>query len=281
MGLATMTEPVVATTPVTPPRAPFRWRHLAIWLPLCCIHGTAMAWLAFGIQSQFAPLLLFPALVGLGAGATLVGLMRVAQVSGRPVLLAGVLVSCSLTVVGQHFFSYQQQRAAAEQQALEFRKAAEAHPDLVRGTVPQPALGLRQFLHWQAMRGRPIGGEIVARGAWAWASWAAEGLITVLVAMAIVVPAARQPYCDQCRSWYRTMRRGKLDAESVVPLADAAGLEIPDGEHQAQYRLVSCQGGCGAIGFEICWDLADGRSRAVRSWVAAEDRATLMEKLGA
>jgi hypothetical protein len=250
-----------------------------LWLPLCLVHGTATAWLAFGVQKHFSPLGLFPVVVGLLLGVTLAGLMRLVHVGGRGTLVCGTIVAWAAAVFGQHYFSYQEQRETAERQAAQFRMAAQAHPDLVRGTPPKPASGVFDYLRWQAIRGRPIIGKTVARGPWAWASWAFDGCLTLLAALLVVVPASRKPYCDRCRTWFSTIRRGSLSAATAGELASVVGLEFPVDGQGAAYRIVHCQGGCGVAGFEICWELPRGPSNLVRLWISPGDRARLEDLL--
>ena len=261
-----------------PPRAQFRPGSLALWLPLCVVHGTATAWLAYGVQKHFAPLGLFPVLVGLGIGVTLAGLMRVVQVANTRTILLGAVVASSLAVVGQHYFSYREQRETAIRQAAQFRLAAQAHPGLVQGTPPQPASGLFEYLRWQALRGRPIWGDVIARGGMAWASWAVDGILILVAALFVITPASLQPYCNQCRTWFSTVRRGRLEPSVVETVTRTLGTEASEGICEGAYRIVHCQGGCGVAGFEICWELTDGSRESKRIWVSREDRANL-EKL--
>ncbi|NLS91639.1 MAG: hypothetical protein GXX96_05595 [Planctomycetaceae bacterium] len=258
-----------------PPRASFHAAHLALWLPLCLIHGAAAAWLAYGVQKHFAPLGLFPILVGLAIGVTLAGLTRLVHVAGRGTILAGAVLSCAVAVFGQHYFSYQEQKETAQRQAAQFQIAARAHPDLVRGTPPKPASGVLEYLRWQAIRGRPIAGRIVARDLWAWASWALDGCLTLAATLLVIVPAARQPYCDRCRTWFSTVRRGRLPAATAADLAAAVGLEPPDDAQDAAYRLVHCQGGCGPAGLELSWELPKGRRTVQQVWIPPNDRSRL------
>ncbi len=261
-----------------PPRAQFRFWHLARWLPLCLVHGTAVAWLAFGLQKHFAPLGLFPILVGLVLGVTLAGLMRLVQVANTRTILLGAVVAWAMTVFGQHYFSFQEQRETAIREAAQFRLAAQAHPDVVRGTPPKPASGVFEYLRWQALRGRPIAGERVARGPAAWASWAFDGCLTLVAALLVIWPASRRSYCNQCGTWFSTIRRGRLAAASAKALVAAVGVEASEDIGDGTYRFVHCQGGCGVAGFEICWESADGRRITRRVWVSPDDRSRL-EKL--
>ncbi len=268
-----MSEPQV--TAARPPRASFHAAHLALWLPLSLIHGAAAAWLAYGVQKHFAPLGLFPVLVGLAIGVTLAGLMRLLHVAGRSTILAGAVLSCAVAVFGQHYFGFQEQKETAQRQAAQFQLAAQAHPDLVQGTPPEPASGVFEYLRWQAIRGRPIAGRIVARDLWAWASWAFDGCLTLAAALLVVVPAARKPYCDRCRTWFSTVRRGRLSAANAADLAAALGLEPPEDAQDAAYRLVHCQGGCGPAGLELSWELPKGRRTVRQVWISPNNRPRL------
>ena len=213
---------------VAMPRAAFQLSQFLWWLPACLIHGTVVAWLAYGVQKSFAPLGLFPVLVGIVLGMTLAGLMRLVQVANRRTIVAGAAVACIATVAGQHFFSYQEQRETAVRQAAQFRIAAQAYPGLVQGKPPQPASSLIDYLRWQAIRGRPIFGDVVARGSMAWTSWAVDACLVLAATMVVVIPASRQPYCNQCRTWFSTVRRGRLAASEAVKVATALGTEVPD-----------------------------------------------------
>jgi hypothetical protein len=272
-----MSEPQVErqVSASVPPRAQFRLGNLALWLPLCLVNGAAAAWLAYGVQKHFAPLGLFPVLVGLGIGVTLAGLMRLVQVANTRTILLGAVIASLLAVVGQHYFSYREQRETAIRQAAQFRMAAQAHPDLVQGTPPQPASGLFEYLRWQAMRGRPIWGDVVARGGMAWASWAFDGILVLAAALLVITPASLQPYCNQCRTWFSTVRRGRLGPSAAEEVARTLRMEAPEGIREGGYRIVHCQGGCGVAGFEICWELNNGNRDVKRIWVSPEDRAKL------
>ncbi len=272
-------QPQQQTSAAGPPRAEFRLRHFGLWLPLCVVHGAAIAWLAFGIQKYFAPLGIFPLLVGLFLGMTLAGLMRVVQVAGTRTILLGTVVASAAAVLGQHYISFQEQRETAMRQAAQFRIAAQAHPDLVRGTPPKPASGVFEYLRWQALRGRPIAGDTVARGAWAWASWAFDGCLTLLVALLVIAPASRRPYCNQCRTWFSTVRRGRLAVGQAGEAAAVIDMEVPEDAGEATYRFVHCQGGCGTAGFELCWELPNGRRTTKRVWISSADRLRLEELL--
>ena len=97
-----------STRPQADVLAGARFRPLAFfaWLAAAAALGAVAAWLAVGAQFYFAPLLLFPILVGTGLGAASVGLMRIAQMGNRPTVLLGVLLSAAVAVAGQHYLGY-------------------------------------------------------------------------------------------------------------------------------------------------------------------------------
>lgn len=266
-------------TSAEPPGAPeLQWRRLALWLPVCCVHGAGLAWAAVTVQAYFAPWLVFPLLLGAVLGATGVGLMRLCQVGHRGTLLLGTLTAALVTVGGQHYIGYRTARDVAQQEAETFRLARQFKPELLKGSAPMPAEGFVQFMRWEAARGRPIG-SYTAQGLLAWGTWVLDGLLVLAAAVAVVVPASRQPYCSRCRSWFRTTRRGRLDALAAGELASRIELAVPGDLASVRYRLVACAGGCGPTGFELCWENASGKSSSARVWLDAERRNRIVDTL--
>ena len=265
-----------------PPRAArFRWPALALWLPTCGLLSAAVAWLAVVVAKHFAPLMIFPILVGLVLGVTLVGLARLMQAGNRPTVVLGTIVACLVAVVGQHYACYRVDRDLDLEQAESFHQAEQKHPGLVLGTAPQPARDVFDYLRRQADEGRPLLGSYVARGPAAWTSWTADGLLLTAAALLVVLPAVRQPYCGRCRSWFRTTRRGQLDADSARRLAGGLKIELPDSVASIDYRVVSCSAGCDPTGFEICWIGESGKSSSARVWLGADQRNQVTQTLDA
>ena len=100
-------------------------------------------------------------------------------------------------------------------------------PTVVREFVSPPA-DLADYLRQEAARGRPVMRQWKLRGGAAWLSWAIDGLLTLFAAVAMVVPATRLPYCNACRSWYRTIRGGRVPQATAQWMAAAAGIEMID-----------------------------------------------------
>lgn len=254
------------------------WWRSVVAAGVGIVHGALLAWLAFAIEPYFAPWLLFPLLSGLVLGASAVGLIRLADVGDRAAILMLTVAAALTAVAGQHYLGFWQARRAIQQQAQEFQKARQLAPQLVEGGLPEPAENFAEFLRWEAARGRKIG-PWVARDAWAWLTWTLDGLLLLGASLALVVPAMRQPYCAQCRSWYRTTRAGSLDATAARQLARLLGRSPPEGLRSARYRLVTCRGGCGPTGFELSWNTAGKTPGPLRIWLAGDCRKQVVQML--
>ena len=264
-----------------PIAAKFAWPSLFTWLPMCAILAVGVAWASTVIAKHFAPLLVFPILVGLALGITLVGLARLMQVGNRFTVLLGTILACLVAVAGQHYVSYRGDLELIRNQAESFRQAQIRFPDLVEGTAPEPVDNLLDYLRRQAKEGRPLLGNYVARGPAAWASWTADGLLLLAFALLVAMPAVRQPYCAKCRSWFRTTRRGRIDPDSARHLGRILQLELPDQIKSISYRVVSCSAGCDPTGFEICWVGESGKTASARLWLNADHRNQVTQALDA
>ena len=77
---------------------------------LCLAVGPAVgliwAWLAEEAQSYAAPFILFPMLVGVFAGLSIVATARYGQIGHRPTIVLAVVLAAAVAAVGQHYFSY-------------------------------------------------------------------------------------------------------------------------------------------------------------------------------
>ena len=264
-----------------PPAATFRWAPLALWLPMCGLLSASAAWLAVVVANHFAPLLIFPIMVGLVLGVTLVGLARLIQVGNRPTVILGTILACAVAVVGQHYVCYRVDRELVREQAESFHRAEQKHPGLVLGSAPEPAGGLFDYLCRQADEGRPLLGSYVARGPVAWTSWTADGLLVLAAALLVALPAVRQPYCSRCRSWFRTTRRGQVDADSARRLGGVLKIELPENVTSIDYRVVTCNAGCEPTGFEVCWVGESEKPGSARVWLSADQRNQVTQTLDA
>lgn len=237
--------------------APFDLRGFLFWLPACLVNSVALAWLSVLAERHFAPWLLFSlacgAIIGLGA----IVAMRIAGLGHRGSIRAGSLLAVAVFVGGQHHFHYrvaQQLETArqAENRALQ-TKAQGAFPQLAERLGPDPPRSLAEYIKRQAAAGRPLVGDWVARGPWAWASWGLDAALVAIGTWGVMTPALRRPFCRRCQSWYRTTRAGKLAAHEVPVLAALIGATVPEPSGPGFYRLLACRSGCGPWRLEMVW----------------------------
>jgi hypothetical protein len=249
------------------------WRSFLLWLPACVALGVCIASAAVVAEEKFAPLIIFPLLVGVGLGAMAVGLMRLAQVGNRPTLLCGAVLAAAATVVGQHYLRYQAERKRVERQVEEFRSTALARSHLLEAYQPSPPANLVAYLQAQARTGRDMKIHgYVARGWAAWLSWAMDGLLVLAAAVAMVAPAMRLPFCNGCGSWYRVTRSGRIDARTAGRLAELADVCLEELPTSARYRLLNCSGGCGPTDFQLSWQQPRGAAFSAQAWLDAACR---------
>jgi hypothetical protein len=255
----------------------FSWPGLLLALPAGVLVGLVAARVAESAQFElnFTPLILFPLLVGGGIGAVVVGLIRLAQFGNRLTIVLATVLAVAVAVVGQHYLPYQ----AAQDATKSLETVRRAFPDLAEGRIPAPPASLLDYLRQQAAAGRPIFGDRVVRGWAAWLSWAADALLLLAAALAMVIPATRQPYCNQCGTWYRTVRAGRIDVNTAQRLAALAGLAGPQQAASARYRLASCMGGCGPTRFELTCEGSEPETPSTQSWLDAACRNRMMQVL--
>ena len=258
----------------------FVWCSFVLWLPACLVLGVLVAWAAVVAEEKFAPLIVFPLLVGVGLGALTVGLLRLGQVGNRPTVLLGAVLAAGVTVVGQHYVRYRAERARVERQVEEFRRAHLAYPQLTEGYEPSPPADFVGYLQAQAQTGRDMKMRgYVARGWAAWLTWAIDGLLALAATLAMVVPAMRLPFCNRCRSWYRVTRSGRVAAQTTGRLAELAGVRLEDLPSSARYRLLNCHGGCGPTEFVLSWQPPRDAAFSVRAWLDPQQRDRVVQVL--
>ncbi len=259
------------------------WRKFALWLPGCLVLGVPVAWAAvvaqqYNAPGYFAPVIIFPLLVGVGLGALLVGLMRLGQVGNRPTVLLGTLLAVTVTVVGQHYVSYLMAYRWPWREITAQTARGQDLSELAELWIPS----FPEFMRLQAACGRPPLTDWVAGSAIApatWALWCIDGMLALLATLAMVVPATRMPFCDRCGSWYRVTRSGRIDAGAAGRLAELADARPQRPPISARYRLLDCKGGCGPTDFQLNWRQARGTAFSVRAWLDAERRDRIVRAL--
>ncbi|MBN1590777.1 MAG: hypothetical protein JW888_14795 [Pirellulales bacterium] len=242
-----------------PPTGCGRWTWWAwcLWLPGCVGFGALLAWVAFEVGHYFAPLLVYPLMIGFVLGAAIVALMRISRMGHRPTAWLAVGFSVAVAVVGQHYLSYRSalDEAQRREEAI-LHHASVAADDLIVGELAPVSAGLGDYLQRQADEGRTIRsvlGTYTLHGSMVWLSWALDGLLVLLPAVAMVAFGLRRPFCGQCGSWYATRRAGQLDARSAGRLAELFEWPLENAVHGAHFRLMSCDRGCTPTGFSLSW----------------------------
>ena len=270
---------------------------------LCLAVGPAVgliwAWLAEEAQSYAAPFILFPMLVGVFAGLSIVATARYGQIGHRPTIVLAVVLAAAVAAVGQHYFSY-----AAFVSRYSSGKGDKGGGPIFAGaktgTVPATSAGgatgadlsalarklapsFGEYLCGHADRGRPLLGQYVAKGWAAWLSWSINALLTLATALAVTIPAFRVPYCNRCRTWYRTIRNGKIDVTTARRVAETCNVDEIADLRSPRYRLSCCHAGCGPTYCELSWEEPSGAVDLVRLWLDAEKRnqvAAILDELG-
>lgn len=248
-------------------RPEFSGVRALVFLPGAAVLGALVGGAASVAQGWFAPLILFPLLVGIVLGAVLVALLRTTQAAHRATLIVGTLLAVTAATAGQHYAAY---RVWVHRLDAKSGLARVAFADQLPNSFPE-------FLRWEARRGRTLlNGRLwpglVARDGWAWASWGADALLALLGTLAMVLPALALPYCRHCRSWYHTTRSGRLKRPFAQRLAELFQLAVPERVKRIRYRLLGCEGGCEPLGLELHWRRrgADGRPPLV--WLTDRGR---------
>jgi hypothetical protein len=236
--------------------------------------GLIWAWWAEVVQSYVAPLVLFPLLIGAGAGITVVGLVRIAQIGHRPTIFATVLLAAIVAALIQHYFTYlnvyywRRPLVLGESSSQDLSVA-------VHDLIPS----FDRYIQAQVARGRTLFFGYQAQGGMVWTTWTFDALLTLFAAVAVILPAIHTPYCDRCRSWYRVTRNGKIDVPTAERLAAWAKVVLPDNTRSRRYRLSNCHGGCSATCCELSWEDAAGRLSLVQFWLNAAERAQVVSVL--
>jgi hypothetical protein len=250
-----------------PPPAPARFHpwNLMLWTALALPLAAGIAVVSMQVQSHgFAPAGVLSVLVGLLLGILLAWVARLTAMGHRRSGLVAALVAAGITVAGQHqiaYRDYQQAYLAAEQSSPELALVHAANPDF--GPV-----GLGEFL------------RVAARGGHGWL-WLLDAILITASTLFVVNCQLRQPYCDQCRGWYRTIQRGPLTPDRAARLATEIGIDLPSGPLRLRYRLQACRSGCGPTGFELSWTSGSGLPGLSHRWLSPSERHTVVTHLAA
>jgi hypothetical protein len=253
--------------PLTVPAGRFSVGGLCLAVASGPVVGFIWATVAEETQSYAAPFILFPILVGVLAGLTIVGVVRFARIGHRPTIMLSAALAAGVAVAGQHYLHYHAHYSGPAPAAAN----AAAGQDL-SAHAQQLAPSFGEYLRAQADRGRPLVGQYVATGWAAWLTWAIDALLTLAAAVVVTIPALRVPYCNRCRTWYRTVRNGKIDVPTAQRLAETCDVDEIAELRSPRYRLSCCHTGCGPTYCELSWEEPSGAIDLVRVWLDADKR---------
>lgn len=263
--------------PASPPAegGRFTWGGLVLAMLIAPLFGLIWAWVANVVEAYAAPMIVFPVLLGVLAGWSIVGLARFAQIGHRPTILLAAVLTAAVTTAGQHYVgyltTYYGPRSKIDTSAVTGPDLSALVQDL------RPSFG--KYMNVQAQRGRPLVAGYTARGWLAWLTWAIDALLVAAAAVAVTIPATQTPYCNRCGTWYRTIRSGRIDVPTSLRLATLVGVDEIDHPRTPRYRLSACQGGCGPTRCELSWEETNGTVSLARAWLDPASRNQFTEIL--
>ena len=272
-----MDDPTEQPSTQTPSelRGGFSWTGLSIAVCMAPLIGLVWAWIALVVQFYSAPFLVFPMLVGVFVGLTVVGLVRFTQMGHRATIVLMITIAAVVAAAGQHVFAYWNDYYWARPASSHGSGGdSDLSPFLAQ---VRPTFG--KYLDAQAQRGRPLPDGIVAQGNMAWLTWIVDALLLVAAALVIALPAVRAPYCNRCHSWYRTVRGMKTDWSTSLQLASLIGVEPQGRPRPSHCRLSACQGGCGPTRCELSWEGHLGSIDWAQAWLDASQRNRVLAVL--
>jgi hypothetical protein len=255
-----------------------RWvRDLLLWLPGCLILGSLTAWAAVDAQLFFAPLLLFPLLMGILLGVLLVLLMRMARIGHRPTIVAGTILAAGWAAVGMHYLSYLSHSWEFAAESADLEKARQFLPRDAARRLPTPPRNFFEYMRQSADEGREIFSAYSLHEGYVWLLWIVEAAVLTGGALIVVIPALLLPFCRRCHSWYRTIRSVRCPPVVVGRLAGELHVEIPARLRSGRCRLLACLGGCGPTRCELAWEDHEGQASFARAWLHHAQRNHVMQ----
>jgi len=214
------------------------------WLFAAAVIAVGLGLASARVQQSFAPLGLYPVLLGLALGAALVAALRFTQFGNRRWATVGAVVAAAVLMVAQFYGSYRLYVAALE-----------AKSPATMGRIPlerlQPPEHLGAYLRQQAAHGRPLFAGLTARGGWAWATWATDWALCAVAAAVAVRQGFRRPWCTRCHKWYRAVGEGHLSRETAGQIAKLADVSLP--KMDGRYRVWACPTAGHGTAIEIAW----------------------------
>ena len=249
-------------------------RSAIAWLAAAAVIAVGLGLASALLQQYFAPLGLYPVLLGIVLGAGLVAALRPTQFGSRRWAMAGAVAAAAVLIAAQFYGSYRLYVAAVEAKA----PAGVGQLPLERLQAPDNLLA---YLRQQARYGRPLFAGITARGGWAWATWVADWALVAAAAAVVVRQGFRRPWCSKCHKWYRAVGEGQLRPKAASQVGKLADVALP--KASGRYRVWTCPTAGHGTALEIAWT-ANSEKRPALTMIdipparAAELQAILAEQ---
>jgi hypothetical protein len=93
-------------------------RAFLLWLVPAVVVALAVARVSVWVQPHFAPVVLYPLLIGAALGALVCGLLHLARLSDRWLAVIGTVLLAVLAAAAEHAFFYMDYRIAHARKAL-------------------------------------------------------------------------------------------------------------------------------------------------------------------
>lgn len=169
------------------PAAPSPLRFLA---PLT---GLATGYVAALVQVRFAPVGLFPLLLGVVTGAAVAAVFTLTGGEGRRLRFFAATAAAGLALAAVHFGSYLQAKAAADEELATFEQMQRSYPQAnLLQHMPRPLGGFGEYVRHELDVGRRLGPlPIEGRLLVLW--WVIDGLLVwVGATVTVLVLGERQ-----------------------------------------------------------------------------------------
>lgn len=206
--------------------------------------GLIVGILEGAIDRWFSLFLLFPALIGGGAGGAAAWMVRRKQLRAPVIALLIGMVAGGAGYLASHTVDYLRFRSVvgdamrAEAPTTSDAAVSAAVDDAIAELGGEP--GVRGYLTIAARQGVSVkhmgssekGADFT--GTWAWLLWLAELLIAVATGGFIAWTTAREPFCESCKVWYDReqvlaaggsgTKDGRKALRAALEIGDVAGM---------------------------------------------------------
>jgi len=272
--MANCVDMIPTVNPPAPPQ--LRTARTLAWIAILLIAAAGISWGGAQLARVRAPWLLYPLLIGGATGAAAGGLALALEWKHRPTLPLGAILAAIVVVVGMHWQAYRAEVSAPR--SGELAMISQAFPDVAERHGAAPPTGFLAFLERMARQGRPLPFGYTATGVWTWLTWTLDAALTIGASVVMARLLTNRPYCDQCGTYYRVLRRESLTGTRLKRLGMAFSRQFsPEWRSEFRYLACRCDGGVDRLELRILERL--NPLQIIMAWISATDRARLFQQL--